>query len=142
MLACQTTSTTKIENLDKVTVGMDKAQVLDVTGFGPAQSERKAGQDRWIFEIFPSRTESVSVSKEVRFQDGKVIYVGDVQKPSITAEQQDKLNATAKNDNVNIEDSLKREGRKQSVDLKQELSKDMPKKQNFEEIVPKDETSQ
>lgn len=131
--ACQTSAKTKIENLSKVQKGMDKAQVLDVTGFGPRYSDRKAGQDRWIFEVFPDRVESATVQKEVRFEEGKVVYVGEVQKPVISAAEQDKLNATAKNDNVNIDDSLKR-ARKDSVDLKEELSKEMPAKPKFEEV--------
>lgn len=129
-----------MSRLDRIQNGMDKAQVLDITGFSPRYSDRKAGQDRWVFEVFTDRDESNVAQKEVRFQDGKVVYVGAIQKPSVTAEEQDRLNATAKNDNVSIDDSLKRE-RKQSVDLKEELSKDMPAKPKFEEI-PEDKSSQ
>lgn len=138
---CQTPNKTKIANLEKVQIGMDKAQVLDTTGFGPRYSDRRDGQDRWIFEVYPNRVESATVEKEVRFQEGKVVYVGGVQKPSISAEEQDRLNETAKSDNVAIEDSLRREGRKGSIDLKEELSKSMPKKQNFQEVVPVDEAT-
>src|SRR3712207_2328526 len=90
--ACQTSAKSKVENLDKVQVGMDKAQVLEVTGFGPRTSDRKNGQDRWFFEVFPDRNESVTHQREIRFQDGKVVYNGAPQKPSVTAEEQDRLN--------------------------------------------------
>ncbi len=122
---------------------MDKAQVLDTIGSGPRKSERKSGQDRWIFEVFPDREGSITEQREIRFQEGKVVYRGLVQKPAITAAEQDKLNATAKNDNVNIDSEIKRESRKQSVDLKEEIAKDMPAKPKFEEVVPTgDGTSQ
>lgn len=121
---------------------MDKAQVLETTGVGPRVSERKSGQDRWIFVVYPDRSESVTHQKEVRFENGKVVYTGPVQKPAISAAEQDRLNATAKNDNVNIDDEIKR-SRKQSVDLREEIAKDMPAKPKFEEIAPSGEgTSQ
>ncbi len=141
-LACQTSAKSRVENLDSIKVGMDKAEVLETTGFGPVLSERKSGQDRWLFEIYPDRHASITEQREVRFQDGKVVYIGSVQKPEISAAEQDRLNATAKNDNVNIDDSLKRESRKQSVDLKEVIAKDMPKKAKFEEVVPADEPAQ
>lgn len=120
---------------------MDKAQVLDTIGTGPRKSERKSGQDRWIFEVFPDREGSITEQREIRFQEGKVVYRGSVQKPAISAAEQDRLNATAKNDNVNIDDEIKR-SRKQSIDLKEEIAKDMPAKPKFEEIVPADASSQ
>lgn len=120
---------------------MDKDQVLNVVGFGPRISERKNGQDRWIYEVYPNRTESITHQKEVRFEDGKVVYAGEVQKPAISAAEQDRLNATAKNDNVNIDAEMKRESRKQSVDLREEIAKDMPAKPKFEEVKSSDETA-
>ena len=141
LAACQTSPKTQLERLDSVQVGMDKAQVLDTIGSGPRKSERKSGQDRWIFEIFPDREASATEQREIRFQDGKVIYRGVVQKPAISAAEQDKLNATAKNDNVNIDAEIKRESRKQSVDLREEIAKDMPAKPKFEEVVPAGEGS-
>lgn len=136
--ACQTSSKQKLENLDKVQIGMDKSEVLETTGFGPRSSDRRSGQDRWVFEVYPDRHQSMTVEKEVRFQEGKVIYVGEVQKPAVSAEEQDRLNEASRSDNLVIEDSLRREGRKQSIDLKDEISSSMPQ-QKFEEIIPADE---
>lgn len=140
-VACQTSPKTQLERLDSVQVGMDKAQVLDTIGAGPRKSERKSGQDRWIYEVFPDREGSITEQREIRFENGKVVYRGAVQKPAISAAEQDRLNATAKTDNMNIDSELKRESRKQSVDLKEEIAKDMPAKAKFEEITPADEAA-
>lgn len=62
-----------IERVDKITLGMDKSDVLDELG-SPNRSLRKDSQDIWVYNI--NLENSVEV-REIAFKNGFVNYVGN-----------------------------------------------------------------
>lgn len=84
-LGCQTN---ELKQYDKLKVGMDKGDVLDIMG-SPKRSERWHGQDRWTYSFYQ---ENQLYDKEVHFLEGKATYVGELWRPQISADEQDRLN--------------------------------------------------
>ncbi len=84
-LGCQTN---EIKAFSKVQPGMDKGDVIDIMG-SPQHSERWHGRDRWTYVFYH---EDSRFEKEVQFSGGKSLYVGDVVKPAVSAEEQDRIN--------------------------------------------------
>lgn len=58
--------------IDKITIGMDKDQVLDEIG-DPKRTFRSNSQDHWIYVYFEENNEW---RRQVDFRDGKVFKVG------------------------------------------------------------------
>ena len=83
--ACQTNET---KAYNKLKPGMDKDDVLDTMG-DPRRTHRSHGQDRWQYVYYEN---SQKVTKEVKFEEGNAIYVGEVPKPAVSAEEQDRRN--------------------------------------------------
>lgn len=77
--------------------GMEKDQVLEAAG-SPNVSRRVKGQDTWlyIYRDAPGGTQT----KEVIFENGRVVYAGDRRGPKISAEEQDRIN-----DEINAADA-------------------------------------
>lgn len=62
------------QSLRKVSVGMDKSDVLDLAG-NPTRKARVLGQDRWTYEVTSSGAQAETTY--IFFQDGKVTHVGE-----------------------------------------------------------------
>ncbi|MCE3010299.1 MAG: outer membrane protein assembly factor BamE [Proteobacteria bacterium] len=77
------------KQFNKVSVGMEKDQVLEIMG-SPQQTLRRSGADRWTYVFYNTETQE---SRQVHFSEGKAIYVGEVYKPEVSAEDQDTMNA-------------------------------------------------
>jgi len=84
-LGCQTN---EIKAFSKVQPGMEKGDVIGIMG-SPQRSERWHGRDRWTYIFYH---EDSRFEKEVQFSGGRSLYVGDVTKPEVSAEEQDKIN--------------------------------------------------
>lgn len=84
-VGCQTN---EVKEFSRLHLGMDKGEVVDIMG-SPRRSDRRFGEDRWTYVFSDQGQEH---KKEVRFSDGKSIYVGDFVPPSISAEEQDRRN--------------------------------------------------
>jgi len=88
LTACQTN---QLKQFEKLKVGMDKGEVLDVMG-SPQRTLRWKGMDRWSYDFWQ---DDKLYNKEVHFNESISQYVGEAYKPEISAEQQDAANATA-----------------------------------------------
>jgi outer membrane protein assembly factor BamE len=82
-------ASTDIRDFEKIQVGMDKDDVLKIMG-SPNKSERWKGMDRWTYVLWNDNQDG---RREVHFNEGRATYVGDMVKPEISAEEQDRLNA-------------------------------------------------
>jgi outer membrane protein assembly factor BamE (lipoprotein component of BamABCDE complex) len=80
------------KSFDQVHVGMDKASIVESVG-SPTKSMRWHGMDRWIYEFgdHPGGTQV----REVHFEAGRAIYVGPKVSSTVSAAEQDRLNAEA-----------------------------------------------
>ena len=82
---CQTN---ELREINRVKVGMDKQEVLDIMG-NPRRTERIHGMDRWTYVFFAANKWQ---SREVRFMDGEVNHVGEPVNPAVTADDIDQKN--------------------------------------------------
>jgi hypothetical protein len=82
------------KDFDKIQPGMYKFDVVDIMGV-PDATYRRDGNDRWIFRYFENNQ---NMTKEVHFNESKVIYSGDPVKPEVSADEQDKRNEQANAD--------------------------------------------
>lgn len=79
------------KQFEKVQVGMDKDQVLTLLD-SPQRTQRWHGMDRWTYIFYE---QDFRFEKEIHFDEGNAKYVGDVYKPEISADEQDKKNEAA-----------------------------------------------
>ncbi|MEY4617330.1 MAG: hypothetical protein RJB66_2290 [Pseudomonadota bacterium] len=86
LVGCQTAP---IEDFNKVSLGYDKSDVLEIVG-GPSWKDRRNGMDRWTYIIYQ---DGVRLERQIQFLDGIVNYTGEPIRPFISAEEQDALNA-------------------------------------------------
>lgn len=68
--------------------GTYKEDVLDRLG-SPHVRDRWHGMDRWVYQ-YDEETEKIQ--KEIHFNEGRAVYIGDHPKPAISAEEQDAIN--------------------------------------------------
>lgn len=115
MLSCQSSP---VKQFSKLHDGMEKTEVLDIMG-PPRTVTRMHGKDRWIYVYYDNE---VRQEKEVHFQDGKAVYVGDSWKPTPdqTAESKDKKNEEL--EKIASEESKKRQTERQDSQQKFEES--------------------
>lgn len=73
--ACQSSP---VKQFDKIQAGMEKNEVLDLMG-PPRTTTRLHGKDRWIYVFYEDK---IRYEKEVHFQSGNAVYVGDAWKPA------------------------------------------------------------
>ena len=87
-MGCQ--SSPKLQ-FEKLSPGMEKGEVLGFMG-PPSANIRFAGKDRWIYRFYDNDERFV---KEVHFQDGKAVYIGDEFQapPELQAATLDAVNA-------------------------------------------------
>ena len=88
MSLCLGCATNEAQQFEKLKVGMDKSEVLEVMG-SPRRAERHQGTDHWTYKIYKDNRQD---QKEIQFQDGKSTYLGEIIKPKISAEEQDRRN--------------------------------------------------
>lgn len=88
LTGCQTN---QLKAFEKLKVGMDKDDVLDIMG-SPQATQRWQGMDRWSYEFLQDEQ---LYKKEVRFSESISNYVGEVFVPEVSALQQDQANAAA-----------------------------------------------
>lgn len=81
-----------LKSFESIKVGMDKSTVVESAG-GPTVTRRWKGKDRWIYRFHDSAPEVPEV-REVHFEEGRVVYVGKEVIPVVSAEEQDRMNAT------------------------------------------------
>ena len=85
MSGCQTY---QHKQFQLVKAGQEKGDVLEIMG-SPDSSRRWKGTDRWTY-IFYDKNERQE--KEIHFEEGKAIYIGDRPVPLISAEEEDRRN--------------------------------------------------
>jgi outer membrane protein assembly factor BamE (lipoprotein component of BamABCDE complex) len=71
---CQTN---ELKQYEKLKLGMDKSEVIEIMG-SPRKVERRQSQDHWVYKFYQDQQ---WYEKEVRFKEGKAIYLGEFQKP-------------------------------------------------------------
>ncbi len=69
-VGCQTS---ELNSWNELHPGMDKGDVLEIMG-SPKASLRFHGKDRWLYRFYD---QSQRYDKEVHFQDGVAVYLGD-----------------------------------------------------------------
>ena len=75
-IGCQTSAK---DAFSKVQPGMDKGEVLALMG-NPSRTQRFHGKDRWGYIYYDEKTR---LEKEVHFENGKTVYIGDVWEPPV-----------------------------------------------------------
>lgn len=83
--ACQTN---QLKQYSEIREGMDKDDVLELMG-PPQHKLRWKGMDRWTYRFYGNNTLHI---KDVHFNQGTVVYVGDPPQPSPSAAEQDAMN--------------------------------------------------
>ncbi len=83
--ACTTDPATQFS---QIKIGMEKDQVIGLME-SPQRTLRWKGKDRWTYIFYKDQIRN---EKEVEFLEGFVTYVGDIQKPIISAEEKDLRN--------------------------------------------------
>ncbi len=75
LTACQTSM---VRQFDKVTIGMEKDDVLDIMG-SPTRTQRFHDKDRWTYIYYDKR---IRHEKEIQFFEGNSVYVGEIFQPA------------------------------------------------------------
>ena len=68
--------------------GMEKNDVLEVMG-SPQRTQRWHGMDRWTYIYYEQKQNREE--KEVHFDQGKAVYIGEKYSPPVTAKEQDDI---------------------------------------------------
>lgn len=92
-VGCQTN---ELKQYEKLKVGMDKGEVLEIMG-SPRRCERRQSQDRWTYVFYQNQMEH---QKEIQFFEGRANYIGSLRMPEISAHQRDQSNEAS---NLEIE---------------------------------------
>ncbi|MEK6774081.1 MAG: outer membrane protein assembly factor BamE [Bdellovibrionota bacterium] len=128
--ACQTNM---LKQFSRIQNGMDKHDVVEIMG-NPTSTNRLHGKDRWQYIFYE---DNVRHSKEIHFNDGSIVYMGDLWQPEADkrADAVDKKNA-ALNVSLDQEDKQKKEAaRKAFADYEKKVRSD-EKVQYMPEFVP------
>lgn len=112
MISCQSSPVKTFD--EEVKVGMDKNHVLHIMGT-PNTSGRFHGKDRWIYVMYDG---DVRFRKEVHFEDGHAVYVGNEYQPS-----KEKSASVVDDDNMAQEKILQEEEKQRVVDVGNQLNK-------------------
>lgn len=73
-IGCQSSP---LKDFSELKVGMEKGEVLDILG-NPNHSGRFHGKDRWTYVFYDNK---IRYKKEVHFDQGHVVYLGDTWTP-------------------------------------------------------------
>ena len=85
-IGCQTDPAKDFTSLKP---GMEKMDVLEVMG-SPQRTQRWHGMDRWTYIYYEQKNRS---EKEVHFDQGKAVYIGEKYQPPVSAKEQDEIYA-------------------------------------------------
>lgn len=88
IIACSSSNQRQLE-FQKIQIGMVKSEVIATAG-PPYWSDRKQGQDRWIYYMNPKDRE---IERVVYFEDGRVVSKGLRKKPLLSAEEMEAIKA-------------------------------------------------
>lgn len=80
-IGCQSSP---LKDFSELKVGMEKGEVLDILG-NPNHSGRFHGKDRWTYVFYDNK---IRYKKEVHFDQGHVVYLGDTWTPPENANAQ------------------------------------------------------
>lgn len=89
LAGCQTPTW---KNFDRVRQGQYKDNVIEEIG-NPSATRRVHGQDWWIYNFW--NHPDGEMPREVHFENGRVVYAGPPQRQKMAPEEQDKINASA-----------------------------------------------
>lgn len=84
---CASVKEKRVQEYEAIEIGMVKSQVIDLAG-PPYWSDRKDGQDRWIYYMEP---EDKSTERIVYFEDNKVVAKGLRKKPFLSADEMEEV---------------------------------------------------
>lgn len=79
-----------LSEIDKIREGMNKQEVLAKAG-SPDRTRFKNEKDEWSY-IIRDRNNHATITREIHFFNGHVVYVGGPIPPRISAEDQDNIN--------------------------------------------------
>ena len=120
--------TTRQDEFNQVQIGMTKPEVIEVLG-SPSWSDRKEGEDRWIYFLDPQDRSS---ERLVYFKEGIVSRKGLRDKPTLTAEEMEAIKKDRPKTYTHQPSVSENELRKI---IKKEIEKqEGPKKENFEKL--------
>ncbi len=114
LVACATPLS---EQIKRVQVGMEKDQVLLITG-APSRYRRVKTRDVYTYFFYE---DDVRLEREIQFEAGRVVYVGEVSKPTETAEEADER-IRRENEAADAEAEKRKQERK---DLPQKLEEEL-----------------
>ena len=129
---------TREQEFESIKKGMTKSEVLGAAG-SPHWSDRKDGQDRWLYYINPHDR---NTEKIVYFENNKVIEKGYRKKMSPSAEETELLKAGSTHlgphnplpSEKELRELIKEEVKKKSKSKPKSRPKSKPKPENFETI--------
>lgn len=101
-------ATNMSQQFARIQVGMEKDQVLALMD-SPQRTQRWKGQDHWTYIFYDK---DIRQEKEVHFDLGKAVYVGDHQEPAISAENKDQKNESSNSELEALYKSQLEESRK------------------------------
>ena len=104
------------DQFERVQVGMEKNDVLNLMD-SPQRTQRWHGMDRWTYIFY---TDDTRYEKEVHFADGKANYVGEVYKPTVSAEEQDRINEESNREIEALAQTRREEAKKAFTDYESE----------------------
>ncbi len=84
-------ATNMSQQFTRIQMGMEKDQVLALMD-SPQRTLRWKGQDRWTYIFYEN---NIRQEKEVHFDLGKAVYVGDHKEPPISAVAKDEKNESS-----------------------------------------------
>ncbi len=79
-----------LSEIDKIREGMNKQEVLAKAG-SPDRTRFKNEKDEWSY-IIRDRSNHATITREIHFFNGQVVYIGGPIPPRISAEEQDNIN--------------------------------------------------
>ncbi len=127
LMSCQLW-TSRQDEFNDVQLGMTKPQVIEVLG-SPSWSDRKNGEDRWIYFLDPQNRSS---ERLVYFKKGVVSRKGLRDKPMLTAEEMDALKKERPQSFTHKPSVSEKELRK--IIKKEIEKKEGSQKENFEKL--------
>lgn len=85
---------------------MEKHDVLELLG-DPQRKRRIQGTDKWVYIFYDK---AMRTEREIHFVEGNVTYRGEPVKPTVSAEEQDRIQAAS-----NLELEKQHEQRRQEI---------------------------
>jgi outer membrane protein assembly factor BamE (lipoprotein component of BamABCDE complex) len=127
LVSCQSPQK-RIDEFNKVHIGMVKSEVIAVAGH-PYWSDRKMGQDRWIYFMNPKDREDERI---VYFENNKVVEMGLRNQSLFSADELEQIKSQNTKQNTY---KIKFSDKELKIILQKEVEKNEKKlPENFEKI--------